>query len=153
MQPFEIDKTDLLRIKTALEGDDAELEFVLKEYHASEIALLFEKLPQEAKERIINILPTDIASEVISEMHEEQDPGELLIGLDPEKRSEIVEELDYDDATDIISQLDEEEQKEILEDIDQEDASNIRALLSYDENTAGGLMNTQLIKVNINLDK
>jgi hypothetical protein len=49
MQSFEIDKTDLLRIKTALEADDAELEKVLKEYHASEIAILFEKLPQEAK--------------------------------------------------------------------------------------------------------
>jgi magnesium transporter len=153
MQSFEIDKTDLLRIKTALEGDDAELQLVLQEYHASEIALLFEKLPQEAKEKIINILPTDIASEVISEMHEEQDPGELLIGLDPEKRSEIIEELDYDDATDIISQLDEDEQEEILEDIDQEDADSIRALLKYDENTAGGLMNSELIKVNIGLDK
>ena len=79
MQSFEIDKSDLLRIETALEGDDAELESVLKEYHASEIALLFEKLPQEAKERIINIpFPTDVASEVISEMHEEQSPGRAV---------------------------------------------------------------------------
>ena len=153
MQSFEIDKSDLRRFETALEGNDAELESVLKEYHASEIALLFEKLPQEAKERIINILPTEIASEVISEMHEEQSPGELLIGLNPEKRSEIVEELDYDDATDIISQLDEEEQQEILEDLDQEDAASIRALMKYPEDTAGGIMNSDLIKVNVNLDK
>ena len=153
MQSFEIDKTDLLRIKAALESDDAELEKVLQGYHASEIAILFEKLPQEAKERIINILPTDIASEVISEMDEEHHPEELLVNLHPEKRSEIVEELDYDDATDIISQLDEEQQHEILKDIDQEDASSIRALLNYDEDTAGGLMNSEIIKVNINLDK
>jgi magnesium transporter len=153
MQSFEIDKTDLVRLKAALEGDDAELEIVLKEYHASEIAILFEKLDQESKERIINILPTDIASDVFAEMDEEQSPGELLITLDPEKRSEIVEELDYDDATDIISQLEEHEQREILEDIDQEDASSIRALLSYDENTAGGLMNSALICVNLNADK
>jgi len=153
MQSFEIDKTDLLRIKAALESDDVELEKVLQGYHASEIAILFEKLPQEAKERIINILPADIASEVISEMAEEHHPEELLVNLHPEKRSEIVEELDYDDATDIISQLDEEQQHEILKDIDQEDASSIRALLSYDEDTAGGLMNSEIIKVNINLDK
>src|ERR1700743_3722680 len=153
MQSFEIDKTDLQRIKTALEGDDADLELVLKEYHASEIALLFERLPQEAKERIINILPTDIASEVISEMHEEQSPAELLVSLDPEKRTEIIEELDYDDATDIISQMDEEDQQEVLEDIDQDDADSIRALLKYDEDTAGGIMNSEIIKVNINLDK
>src|ERR1700749_4030065 len=153
MQSFDIDKTDLQRINTALERDDAELQLVLQDYHASEIALLFEKLPLEAKERIINILPTDVASEVIAEMHEEQDPGELLIGLHPEKRSEIIEELDYDDATDIISQLDEDEQEEILEDLDQEDADSIRALLKYDEDTAGGLMDSEIVKVNINLDK
>ncbi|BAU54792.1 magnesium transporter [Mucilaginibacter gotjawali] len=153
MQSFEIDKTDLLRIETALQGNDAELESVLKEYHASEIALLFERLPQEAKERIINILPTDIASEVISEMDEEHRPGELLINLDPEKRQEIVEELDYDDATDIISQLDEDEQQEILEDLDEEDAESIRALMKYPEDTAGGIMNSEIVKVNINLEK
>lgn len=153
MQSFEINKEDLQRIKTALEGDNAELESVLKEYHASEIAILFERLPQEAQERIINLLPSDIGSEIIAEMHEEQSPGELLINLDPEKRSEIVEELDYDDATDIISQLDEEDQQEILEDIDEEDASAIRNLLTYPEDTAGGLMNTQVICVNINLHK
>jgi magnesium transporter len=153
MQSFEINKADLERIKTALESDDAELQKVLQEYHASEIAILFEKLPIEAREKIINILPSDIASEVFAEMHEEQDAGELLISLDPEKRSEIIEELDYDDATDIISQLDEDEQQEILEDLDHEDATNIRALLSYAEDTAGGLMNSQVIKVNISLDK
>jgi magnesium transporter len=153
MQSFEIDKSDLLRIKTALEGDDAGLEAVLQEYHASEIAILFEKLPQEAKERIINMLPADIASEVLSEMTEESHPEDLLLNMHPDKRSDIVEELDYDDATDIISQLEEHEQHEILQDIDQEDAHNIRALLKYDEDTAGGLMNSEIIKVNINLDK
>ena len=153
MESFEINKEDLERIKTALEGDDAELERVLAEYHASEIAILFEQLPLGAREKIINILPAVEASDVISEMNEEQDPGELLISLHPEKRSEIIEELDYDDATDIISQLEEHEQKEILEDLDEEDASNIRALLGYAEDTAGGLMNSQVIKVNIHLDK
>ncbi|MDT3401727.1 magnesium transporter [Mucilaginibacter terrae] len=153
MQSFEIDKSDLLRVKAALEGDDATLQEVLQQYHSSEIAIIFEKLEPEERERIINILPTDEASSVISEMDEEHHPAELLVNLTPEKRSEIVEELDYDDATDLISQLDEEDQKEILDDIDQEDATNIRALLSYDEDTAGGLMNTELIKVNINHTK
>src|ERR1700742_2172641 len=153
MQSFEIDKSDVQRIQTALEGSDADLQLVLKEYHASEIAILFERLSSDERERIINVLLTEIASEVISEMDEEHRPGELLISLDPEKRSEIVEELDYDDATDIISQLEEHEQEEILEDIDAEDATSIRALLSYDEYTAGGLMNSDLICVNINSDK
>ncbi len=153
MQSFEIDKKDLQRIKAALETDDAQLEQVLNEYHPSEIALLFEKLTPEAREKIISVLPSAFASEVITEMNEEHHPEEILINLDPEKRSEIVEELDYDVATDIISQLDEEEQHEILKDIDEEDASNIRTLLTYAEDTAGGIMNTDVTRVNINLDK
>jgi magnesium transporter len=153
MQSFDIDKSDLLRIKAALEGSDADLQQVLQQYHTSEIAILFEKLQPEERERIINVLPTEEASEVISEMDEEHHPAELLANLTSEKRSEIVEELDYDDATDLISQMDESDQQEILREIDQEDATNIRALLGYDEDTAGGLMNTDLIKVNGKLNK
>lgn len=153
MQSFDLDKTDVNRIKTALSGDDEQLKLVLEEYHASEIAILFERLNPEERQRIINLLSIEIASEVISEMHEEAHPEELLLQLHPEKRVEIVEELDYDDATDIISQLEEHEQKELLGDLSEDDASNIRNLLSYDEETAGGLMNTQFISVNLNLTK
>ncbi len=153
MQSFDLDKSDVLKIKQALEGDEESLKTLLQEYHASEIAILFESLPADSKKRIINILPTEIASEIISEMDEESHPEELLLDLDPEKRSEIVEELDYDDATDIISQMDKEDQQQVLENLDIEDASNIRALLNYPEDSAGGIMNTQLIKVKIGLNK
>ncbi|WP_304062676.1 magnesium transporter [Pedobacter glucosidilyticus] len=153
MQSFEIDKTDVLKLKQALEGNEEDLIKLLGEYHASEIAILFSKIPLESQKRIINLLPAESASEVISEMDFEAHPEELLLELDPERRQEIVEELDYDDATDIIAQLDEEDQKEILQDLDTEDASNIRNLLSYKEDSAGGLMNTQLIKIYANMSK
>ncbi len=153
MQSFEIDKTDVLKLKQALEGDEEELVKLLGEYHASEIAILFSKIPLESQKRIINLLPAETASEILSEMDFEAHPEELLLELDPERRQEIVEELDYDDATDIIAQLDEEDQQEILQDLDTEDASNIRNLLSYKEDSAGGLMNTQLIKIYANMSK
>lgn len=153
MQSFELDKTDVSKLKAALSGDDHHLSVVLAEYHASEIAILFESLSKDDKERIINLLPVDQASEVISEMHEELHPEELLFQMDPEKRTEIVEELDYDVATDIISQLDEDDQEVILEELSEDDALNIRTLLSYEEDTAGGLMNTEFIKINLNLTK
>ena len=153
MQSFELDKSDVLRIKQALEGDDETLKTLIAEYHASEIAILFESLPQESREHIISLLPAELASEVISEMDAEFHPEKLLENLHPERRSEIIEELDYDDATDIISQLPEKQQNEILGHLDEEDASHIRNLLTYDEDTAGGLMNTQLIKINQSLTK
>ncbi|NQV75558.1 MAG: magnesium transporter, partial [Bacteroidetes bacterium] len=142
------DKSDLLKIKRALEEDDTTLKALISEYHPSEIAILFESLSQESRERIISILPAEQASEVIAEMDSEFHPEKLLENLLPERRSEIVEELDYDDATDIISQLPEEQQQEILKELDEEDASNIRSLLKYEDDSAGGLMNTQVIKIN-----
>ncbi|MGN7204202.1 magnesium transporter [Pedobacter sp. SAFR-022] len=153
MQSFELDKTDFSKIKLALSGDNNQLQAVLAEYHASEIAILFERLGDEDRRRIINLLPVEIASEVISEMHEETHPEELLLKLHPDKRTEIVEELDYDDAADIIAQLEHNEQQELLDDLSEDDASNIRNLLSYQEDTAGGLMNTEFIRINLNLTK
>ena len=153
MQSFELNKTDILKIKQALEGEDKDLLFLLADYHASEIAIIFESLSLDSQKKIINLLPIELASEIISEMNSEAHPEDLLIDLDPEKRLEIVEELDYDDATDIISQMDKEDQHEILEDLDKEDASNIRNLLNYPEDTAGGLMNTQLIKIDLQMSK
>ncbi|WP_367867428.1 magnesium transporter [Pedobacter sp. WC2423] len=153
MQSYELDKSDVTKIKSALNGSDNQLAVILDEYHASEIAILFESLTQEDRQRIINLLPVETASEIFAEMHEEAHPEELLFQLHPDKRTEIVEELDYDDATDIISQLEEHEQKEILEDLSEDDASHIRNLLSYDEDTAGGLMNTEFIRIQLHLKK
>ncbi|WP_231459613.1 MULTISPECIES: magnesium transporter [unclassified Pedobacter] len=150
---FEIDKSDVVKVKNAILAGDETLKEVLEEYHASEIAILFERLDKSEQQHIINLLPAEIASEIISEMDEESHPEDLLFQLHPDKRTEIVEELDYDDATDIISQLEDHEQKEILEDLQDDHASEIRNLLTYDEKTAGGLMNTELICVNINLTK
>jgi magnesium transporter len=153
MQSFDLDKTDVSKLKQAISGDNELLKATLGEYHASEIAILFESISKEDRQRIINLLDVETASEIISEMHEEAHPEELLLQLHPDKRTEIVEELDYDDATDIISQLEEHEQKEILEDLSEDNASSIRNLLSYDEETAGGLMNTEVIRINLNLTK
>ncbi len=153
MQSFDIDKSDVFKIKQALEGDEQELLLLVEDYHASEIAILFESISLEDQKRIINILPIEMASEIISEMSHESHPEDLLFDLAPAKRQEIVEELDYDDATDIISQMHVDDQHEILEDLDKEDAVNIRNLMTYAEDTAGGLMNTQVIKVGADMSK
>lgn len=153
MKNLELNKLSLINVKQALKGDDEQVKALISSYHASEIALLFESLTQESRERMISLLPTELASEVISEMDAELHPEKLLESLQPARRSKIIEELDYDDATDIIGQLPERQQKEMLNELNKEDASSIRNLLSYAEDTAGGLMNTQVIKISGNLVK
>lgn len=154
MQQAEFHNKDVSKIKEVLtSGSDAALRNVLAGYHPSEIAIAFEHLSTEEQEHIVNLLPAEVASEAISEMDEEQHPEALLLQLDPEKRKEIIEEFDYDDATDIIAQLKVEEREEILEDLNTADADAIRNLLAYPEDTAGGLMNSSFISVNIHQNK
>ena len=77
MQSFELDKSDLLKIKQALEEGDDALKAFISEYHPSEIAILFESISQESRERIISILPAELACEIISEMDSEFHPEKL----------------------------------------------------------------------------
>jgi magnesium transporter len=125
----------------------------LDELHPSEIAKILELIKEKKQLILISLLPIDIASEAISEMDPESHPEKLLEVLNSELVTNIVEELSYDDATDIVSQLSEEKREEILDNIDKEDASEIRKLLTYNEETAGGLMSTEFIQIHRSLNK
>ncbi len=144
---------DLEKIEDLLEGSEEELRLFLDELHPSEIAKILELLKDKKREILISLLPIEIASEAISEMDPESHPEKLLASLNTDLVTNIVEELSYDDATDIVSQLSEEKREEILENIDEEDASEIRKLLTYSEDSAGGLMSTEFIKINLAQNK
>ena len=144
---------DIKKVKAALSGDSENLKNLLAKYHASELAIILEQLSQSAREQIINILPIEIASEVIAEMEAESHPERLFENLDDKLVSNIVEELDADDATDLISQLSIERREKILKGISPEDASSIRQLLSYAADSAGGIMNSQMIRLHYSLTK
>ncbi len=144
---------DLEKIEDLLEGPVADLQDFLEELHPSEIAKILELLKDSKRQIIINQLAVDIASEVISEMDPESHPEKLLETLNKDFVTNIVEELSYDDATDIVSQLSEEKRDEILDRIDVDDAAEIRKLLNYPEDTAGGLMTTEIVKIHYTLTK
>ncbi len=144
---------DLEKIEELLEGSEQELRLFLDELHPSEIAKILELLKDKKREILISLLPIEIASEAISEMDPESHPEKLLASLNTDLVTNIVEELSYDDATDIVSQLSEEKREEILENIDEEDATEIRKLLTYSEDSAGGLMSTEFIKINLAQNK
>ena len=144
---------DLEKIEDLFEGPEQDLRAFLDELHPSEIAKILELIKEKKQLILISLLPIDIASEAISEMDPESHPEKLLEALNSELVTNIVEELSYDDATDIVSQLSEEKREEILDNIDKEDASEIRKLLTYNEETAGGLMSTEFIQIHRSLNK
>lgn len=121
------------------------------ELHASDVADLIESLPEELRVRLMSVLPTELASEALAEMAEGEDRGELLAALPSAKSAELLAELADDDAADLIADLEPTEQQRILDALPAKDAGDLMGLLEYAEDTAGGLMTTELVAVDASL--
>ena len=130
--------------------DDKSIVETFSNYHHADIAEILEELNTEQATYIIKLLDSEKTSDVLMELDEDY-REKILKNLSIKEIAEEVEELDSDDATDIISELPEEKQKKVISKIiDAEHKADIRELLKYDEDSAGGLMAKELIKVNEN---
>ncbi len=122
----------------------------LKDLHPAEIAELYHELDIDEAEYLYLLLDEETQADVLMEL-DEDDRQQLLSKMDAEDIAKQIEHLDTDDAVDVIQELDEEEREKILSHIDDvEQAGDIIDLLKYDEDTAGGLMGTEMIVVNEN---
>jgi len=123
----------------------------LAEFHPADIAELYQDLDLEEAEFLFRLLDEETAANVLMEL-DEDDRHKLLSAMSTEDiAKQVIDHLDTDDAVDIIQELDEEDRDEILAHIDDvEQAGDIIDLLRYDEDTAGGLMGTEMIVVNEN---
>ncbi len=101
--------------------------------------------------RSCGFFPEELASETLAEMDEGEDAGDLLAAMDPRMGAELISELDVDDAVDLVGELEPEERARILAALPLEEAGEIRGLLRYDEESAGGLMDTLLVRVRVDL--
>ena len=115
--------------------------------HASDLADLFERLPEQQGVQLISALPSDLASEALAEMEQGEDRGDLLAALSPERGAALLVELPDDDAADLMLDLEPGEQRRILDILPAEEAGELIGLLRYDEESAGGLMTTELVSV------
>lgn len=138
-------------IRNIIQQGDVELaRKELSELHPADIAELYQELELDEAEFLFKLLDEDTAADVLMEL-DEDDRLKLLNDMPAEEIAKQIDHLDTDDAVDIIQQLDEEERDEILAHIDDvEQAGDIIDLLKYDEDTAGGLMGTEMIVVNEN---
>ena len=107
---------------------------VLIRFNENEICTILSILGNHSAANIILELPDDIRANVLTEL-----ANESILG--------IIEELDSDDAADLISSLDEEKSKEILKGMNPRDSSEVQTLLQYSEDSAGGIMQTELVQV------
>ncbi len=123
----------------------------LADLHPADIAELYQNLDLQEAEFLYKLLDEETAAEVVMELDEE-DRRKLLDNMDAEEiANKFIDNLEVDDAVDLIQELDEEDREEVLSHIDDvEQAGDIIDLLKYDEDTAGGLMGTEMIVVNEN---
>jgi len=148
---FELSEELIEKIEYLIEQkNDAELLLHLEEVHPADIAEILSEIDIEEATYIVKLLDSEKTSEALMEL-EEGVRERILDSLSPKEIAEELEEMDTDDAADIISELSEErQQKVIAQIIDEEHADNIVELLRYDEDSAGGLMAKELVKVNEN---
>lgn len=129
------------------EKNDKELNTLFSEFHYADIAEVLDELDLEDATYVIKLLDSETTSDVLMEL-DEDNREKILRNLSAKEIADEIEELDTDDAADIIAELPEERQAEVISQIeDQEHKAEIEELLAYDEDTAGGLMAKELVKV------
>ena len=149
---MEIDEKYVDSVKEFIAHNDGEnVRNIIWNMHPADIAELCKELDTDQARYIYQLLDNEKAADVLSEMDDDE-RKEILEGLDSEiiaKR--FVDNMDTDDAVDMLRDLDEDKQEEVLSHIDDiEQAGDIVDLLKYDEDTAGGIMGTEMVIVNEN---
>ena len=131
-------------------NDQAAIE-KLEQLHPADIAEIYENISLEEATYLFLLLDPHKASDVLVEL--EEDDREKFLEILPSEviASQFIGHMESDDAADVIGDLAEDKKQEVLLHIDDvEQAGDIVDLLSYDEDTAGGLMAKELIRVNEN---
>lgn len=145
---FQLTDELIEKVEILIEDEnDKELKILLNEYHHADIAEILDDLDNEDAVYVIKLLDSETTSDILMELDEDI-REKILENLSTKEIAEEVEELDTDDAADMISELPEGRQAEVIAYIeDHEHREEIQELLAYDEDTAGGLMAKELVKV------
>ena len=110
----------------------------------ADLADLLAHLPEEAAQEVVRWVPTEDTSDAVAEL-DSSDRADLLEGLTTPELVALLDHLDTDDAADVLADVDDARSDEVLSRL--EDADDVEDLLRYDEDTAGGLMGTELVSV------
>ena len=146
--PFEISAALLQTLELDIKNEnDVALQQQLSELHYADIAEILDELNLQQATYIIKLLDSETTSDVLSEL-EDDVREKVLQNLSVKEIAEEVKELDTDDAADLISELPPDRKQKVIAQIDDKElVADINELLEYDENSAGGLMAKELVKV------
>src|SRR5690554_3718406 len=146
---YELTKEYIENIRELIsDGNETLLKEELSKMHPADIAQFFDKLKLAEATYLFKLLESEVSAEVMIEL-DEDDREKLLSTLTSKEIAEqVIDNIDSDDAADVLAELSEKKQHEVISHIsDREQQSDIRELLQYHEDSAGGIMATELIKV------
>lgn len=144
---YRLDRKTVSDVLDALDQDDRpELVSLLEPMHPADIADLLEQIDVDARVRLVQLYGTGIDGEILSEL-DEGIREEIIEALNPDVLASAVRELESDDVVDLLEDLDEPQQEAILEALDEPDRAAVAQSLSYPEQSAGRLMQREVVSV------
>ncbi|HLA54829.1 MAG TPA: magnesium transporter [Flavobacterium sp.] len=148
---FKISKELIVQLEQLIESkNDRELESLLNDMHHADIAEILDELDIDEATYVFKVLDSEKTAEILLEMEDDLREN-ILKRLSPKEIAEELDELETNDAADIIAELSQSKKEEVISELqDVEHAKDIVELLRYDEDTAGGIMHKELVKVNEN---
>ncbi|HLZ07821.1 MAG TPA: CBS domain-containing protein, partial [Chloroflexota bacterium] len=114
--------------------------------HPADIAELVAELAYPQASEVLASLDDDVAADTVEEL-ETSHATAIISSLSPSDAADILEEMDPDDAADLLGELPEAQARGLLKEMEADDAANVQHLLTYPEDSAGGLMTTDVIAV------
>jgi len=127
-------------------GNVSDLRELLADQRSSDIAEVIELVDNDQRRDVFDAMDTSMSAEVLEKV-DEATRAELFDLLEDEELSRLISELDPDDAADVLSELPEPERAELLERIPPAESAEIKELMSYSEDSAGGIMDPHVISV------
>jgi magnesium transporter len=148
---FKISKELIKELELLIQnGNDEQLGVLLNDMHHADIAEVLDELDFDEATYIFKVLDSEKTAEILLELEDDLREN-ILSRLSPKEIAEELDELETNDAADIIGELSKEKKEEVISELqDVEHAKDIVDLLRYKEDTAGGLMHKELVKVNEN---
>jgi magnesium transporter len=116
----------------------------LENLHPADLADIVEDLSPDERSAVIEALDSEVAADALSEVDPKLQVS-ILESLDTETAADIVEEMAPDTAANVMAELEAETSEEILEEMDAEPKTEVEDLLEFEEDTAGGMMNTEYV--------
>jgi magnesium transporter len=141
----EINQQHLEQVNKALDrGLYVHARKLLQNMPAYDAALILESSPAKTRDIVWQLIDADLHGEILEELNEEVRKG-ILKSMRPEKVAAAAESMDIDDAAEVLRTLPDSDYQEVLNSMDSQDRARVEAALSYDEESAGGIMNTDTI--------